>query len=151
MMKLIGYLILFFIIISIGPALLQKFLGSLNPIGWILDATKKASSESVEKNAECLKAAARQNGLAAEAQAQCGTKTGTAYIVCMQDFLSAQPLGKDYSSYCAGKNTQQTIQAVPRNLATQKACSYIPWWVPDLLEKLVGLGDCVSEPAPVKR
>jgi hypothetical protein len=146
MMRLIGFLILFFVVISIGPALLQKFLGSLNPMNWIMQASKKTADGAIQDNVECLKKQARQYGLDAEATAMCGGKQGTDYIHCMKEFLSAQPVGKDLSEYCAGKNVETTLKSAPENLAIQKACSYVPWWVPNWLEEMVGLGDCISRP-----
>jgi hypothetical protein len=149
MMKLIGVLILIFVIVSIGPALLQKFLGSLNPFNWVMQASKKTTEDAVQDNVDCLKRQARQYGLDADATAACGNKKGTNYIHCMKEFLSTQPVGKDLPEYCAGKNTQKVLKSAPENLSAQKACTYIPRWVPDWLETLVGLGDCVSKPVAI--
>src|SRR5579862_7044190 len=123
MMRLIGYLILLFVVVSLGPAMLQKFLGSLNPYNWIMKAGKQTTDEAIQNNVDCLKAQAKQYGLEAEATAACGGKKGTGYISCMQDFLITQPVGKDLSQYCAGKNVQKVLKSAPENLALQKVCS----------------------------
>ncbi len=147
MMRIIGVLILFFIVVSMGPALLKNLLASLNPAKWVMQASQRTTNDAIQDNVECLKKAARQYGLDAEATAACGSKRGTDYIHCMQEFLSAQPLGKDVSASCAGKNAQKTVQSAAENFSEQKACSYIPKWVPSWLKRVVGLGDCVSQPA----
>jgi hypothetical protein len=147
MMRLIGYLILLFVVVSLGPAMLQKFLGSLNPYNWIMKAGKQTTDDAIEDNVECLKNQAKQHSLEAEAQTACGAKKGTDYIHCMKEFWVTQPVGKDISEYCAGKNVQKVLKSAPENLALQKVCSKIPWYVPDWLEQLVGLGDCVGKPA----
>jgi hypothetical protein len=112
----------------------------LNPLNWAMKANRKTASDSLDDNGQCLKGAARQNGLSADAQARCGAKQGTAYLVCMQDFLSAEPLGKDWSNYCAGENVQKTLKSASENLAEQKACTCIPQWVLSALDRYAQIG-----------
>jgi hypothetical protein len=153
MMRIIFAVIIFFVVITIGPAILKQLfqlLTTFNPIGWAMKAGKATSDEAVEADVQCLKNTAKQYGLDSQANAACGTKKGTDYITCMKEFFltnedalsAAMKAGtngtpKDFAVACAGTTTQTTIKDAGENFAWAKFCSKFPKWVPGFFKKWI--------------
>jgi hypothetical protein len=134
MLRIIVVVIAFFILISIGPALLKQYLPH-GPFAWAINAGKATGDDAVAANVKCLKDTAKRLGLETQAQAACGTKTGVGYIDCMKNFfLTEDALAKvgntDVAAACAGTSTQSTIDSAAENFAWAKFCSKLPRWIP---------------------
>src|ERR1700722_5221878 len=153
MMRIIGVVILLFVILAIGPAVIKQIfqlLSSFNPIAWAMKAAKATTDDAVEANVQCLKNTAKQYGLERQANAAWGTKKGTDYITCMKEFFltdedalsAAAKAGtngtpKDFAVACAGTTTQTTVKDAAENFAWAKFCSKFPKWVPGFFKKWI--------------